>query len=216
MFFHLNPAIIGAEPKLPPRRNIMPQVEPPKRSPPIEVSTERLRLRQWRPSDYEPFAQVNADPRVMEFFPSTLGPEESNAAADRWQAQIVERGWGLWAVEVISSQQLIGFVGLQAPVAPLPFAPCVEVGWRLAYEHWGKGYATEGARAALRVGFEQLQLAEIVSFTSVNNVRSRAVMERLHMRRAEATFEHPSVPEGSSLREHCLYRLTYEQWRESW
>jgi RimJ/RimL family protein N-acetyltransferase len=150
----------------------------------------------------------------MEFFPSTLKPEESNAAADRWQSQIAERGWGLWAVEVLSSQQFIGFIGLQVPAAPLPFSPCVEVGWRLAYAHWGKGYATEGARAALRVGFEQLQLAEIVSFTAVNNVKSRAVMERLHMRKSNTTFEHPSVPEGSPLRTHCLYWLTCEQWRE--
>jgi RimJ/RimL family protein N-acetyltransferase len=150
----------------------------------------------------------------MEFFPATLTPEESNAAVSRWQAQIAERGWGLWAVEILSSQQFIGFIGLQVPVAPLPFAPCVEVGWRLAHEHWGKGYATEGARAALRVGFEQLQLAEIVSFTAVQNVRSRAVMERLRMQQSDTTFEHPGVPEGSPLRTHCLYRLTYEEWRE--
>lgn len=179
----------------------------------IEITTERLRLRQWRPSDREPFAQLNADPIVMEFFPSTLTPEESNAVASRLQSQIAGQGWGLWAAEVVSSERFIGFIGLQVPSAPLPFAPCVEVGWRLAHEHWGKGYATEGARAALRVGFEQLKLEEIVSFTTVGNVRSRAVMERLHMRKSDATFEHPSVPEGNPLRTHCLYRLTYEEWK---
>ncbi|HET9227752.1 MAG TPA: GNAT family N-acetyltransferase [Thermoanaerobaculia bacterium] len=183
-------------------------------SPPIEIVTERLRLRQWRESDLEPFARLNADPEVMEFFPSTLEAEASHALARRWQAQIADRGWSFWATEILSSGQFIGFIGLQIPLAPLPFSPCVEIGWRLAREHWGKGYATEGARAALRVGFEQLQLAEIVSFTTIRNARSRAVMERLHMIRSEETFEHPSVPEGNPLREHCLYRLTREQWRE--
>jgi len=181
-------------------------------SPPIELDTVRLRLRQWRSSDLAPFAELNADPRVMEFFPSTLTREESDAAVSRWQSQIAERGWGFWAVEVRATGQFIGFVGLQVPLAPLPFAPCVEIGWRLAHAHWGKGYATEAARGALRAGFERLGLQEIVSFTAVNNRRSRAVMERLGMQETEATFQHPSVPEGSPLREHCLYRLTREQW----
>jgi RimJ/RimL family protein N-acetyltransferase len=181
-------------------------------SPPIELDTERLRLRQWRSSDLAPFAELNADPRVMEFFPSTLTREESDAAVSRLQSQIAERGWGLWAAEVRLTGQFIGFVGLQVALAPLPFAPCVEVGWRLAHAHWGKGYATEAARGALRVGFEQLGLEEIVSFTAVANRRSRAVMERLGMREDEVTFQHPGVPEGSPLREHCLYRLTREQW----
>jgi RimJ/RimL family protein N-acetyltransferase len=188
--------------------------EPPRRTPPIEFNTERLRLRQWRSSDCEPFAELNADPRVMAFFPSPLDREASVACVSRWQAQIAERGWGLWAAEIRGLSQFIGFVGLQAPVAPLPFAPCVEVGWRLAHAHWGKGYATEAARGALRVGFEQLGLQEIVSFTAVNNLRSRAVMERLGMHEAGATFEHPSVPEGSAVREHCLYRLTRKRWGE--
>lgn len=179
---------------------------------PIEFNTDRLRLRQWRSSDRKPFAELNADPRVMEFFPSTLSPEASHAAVDRWQAQIAERGWGLWAVEIRETREFIGFVGLQEPQAPLPFAPCVEVGWRLAYAYWGHGYATEAARAALRVGFEQLRLEEIVSFTAVINRRSRAVMERLGMREDNTTFLHPNVPEGSPLREHCLYRFTREEW----
>ena len=190
----------------------MRQAEPPNVNPPIEFTTSRLRLRQWRSSDCGPFAELNADPRVMEFFPSTLAPEASHVAVHRWQSQIAERGWGLWAAELRGTNEFIGFVGLQVPVAPLPFAPCVEVGWRLAHAHWGKGYATEGARGALRVGFGRLELQEIVSFTAVNNVRSRAVMERLGMREAESTFEHPSVPEGSPLRWHCLYRLSREQW----
>jgi len=179
---------------------------------PIEFNTDRLRLRQWRSSDRKPFAELNADPRVMEFFPSTLSPEASHAAVDRWQSQIAERGWGLWAVEIRETNEFIGFVGLQVPQAPLPFAPCVEVGWRLAHAYWGQGYATEAASAVLRVGFEQLRLEEIVSFTAVINRRSRAVMERLGMREDSTTFLHPNVPEGSPLREHCLYRLSREEW----
>ena len=190
----------------------MSQAEPPSVNSPIQFHTERLRLRQWRSSDYEPFAALNADPRVMEFFPSTLEREASDAGIARCQSTIAERGWGLWAAEIRSSNEFIGFVGLQVPTAPMPFSPCVEVGWRLAYAHWGKGFATEAARAALRIGFEQLELQEIVSFTAVNNRRSRAVMERLGMQEAEATFEHPSVPAGSPLREHCLYRLTRARW----
>jgi RimJ/RimL family protein N-acetyltransferase len=190
----------------------MHQAEPPSVSPPIEFNTERLLLRQWRLSDYEPFAALNADSRVMEFFPATLEREASDAGIARCQSKIAERGWGLWAAEIRSSNEFIGFVGLQVPTVPLPFSPCVEIGWRLAYAHWGKGFASEAARAALRVGFEQLQLQEIVSFTAVNNRRSRAVMERLGMQQAETTFEHPGMPEGSPLREHCLYRLTRARW----
>jgi RimJ/RimL family protein N-acetyltransferase len=182
---------------------------------PIELETERLRLRQWRPSDREPFAALNADPRVMEFFPSVLDRETSDALVARWESEIAERGWGLWAVELRESGPFIGFVGLQVPSAALPFAPCVEVGWRLAFAYWGKGYASEAARGALWVGFEQLQLPEIVSFTAVVNRRSRAVMERLGMREAPATFSHPRLAEGHWLREHCLYRLRREEWRDA-
>jgi len=187
--------------------------EPPVVCPPIELETERLRLRQWRPSDFEPFAGLNADPQVMEFFPSTLEREASDAMLSRLQSLISERGWGLWAAETRGANEFIGLIGLHVPSAPLPFAPCVEIGWRLAKAHWGKGYATEGARAALRIGFEQLGLQEIVSFTAVINIRSRAVMERLAMQK-DGTFEHPNVPEGSPLRLHCLYRLTRTRWEE--
>ncbi len=177
----------------------------------IEFDTERLRLRQWCAADREPFAALNADLKVMEFFPALLSRRESDAMANRCEALIVERGWGLWAVETINTQEFIGFVGLHTPAPELPFSPCVEVGWRLVAKHWGKGYATEAARGALRVGFEQLGLPEIVSFTSVVNIRSRAVMERLGMCDTEETFEHPNVPVGSALRKHCLYRLSRGQ-----
>ncbi len=178
----------------------------------IEFDTKRLHLRQWYAADREPFAALNADSRVMEFFPAPLDRAASDTMADRCQSLIAERGWGFWAVETKKAQEFIGFVGLHTPAPELPFSPCVEIGWRLAFQHWGKGYATEAARGALRVGFVLLGLPEIVSFTAVRNLRSRAVMERLSMWVAADTFEHPHVPEGSELRQHCLYRLSREQW----
>ena len=132
--------------------------------------------------------------------------------ADRCQTLIAERGWGFWAVESKESGEFIGFTGLHIPAAALPFSPCVEIGWRLAFRYWGKGLASEAARDALRFGFESLSLPEIVSFTSVHNFRSRAVMARIGMQNSPETFEHPNVPENHALREHCLYRLRREQW----
>ena len=179
----------------------------------IELTTNRLRLRQWRDDDREPFAKLNADPRVMEFFPFVLSRADSDALMDRCQSLITEQGWGLWAVEKRDNDEFIGFVGLNRPAYDLPFSPCVEIGWRLGFEHWGKGYATEAAQSSLRTGFEQLEFPEIVSYTPVNNKRSRAVMERLNMRDTGETFEHPMMLPGSSLRLHCLYRLSFEQWQ---
>jgi RimJ/RimL family protein N-acetyltransferase len=132
-----------------------------------------------------------------------------------WQAQFAERGWSNWAAEISSTGEFIGFIGLSIPKRALPFSPCVEIGWRLARAHWGHGFATEGALGALRVGFEQIALDEVVSFTSMLNIRSRAVMERIGMRNAFQDFEHPGVPEGHALRVHCLYRFTREKWREN-
>jgi RimJ/RimL family protein N-acetyltransferase len=180
----------------------------------IEIETERLRLRQWRMSDREPFAALNADARVMEFFAVPLTREGSDAMVDRCRGLIEERGWGLWAAEIKHSGAFAGFVGLHIPVPVLPCSPCVEIGWRLAFEHWGHGYASEAAAAALQVGFETLDLPEIVSFTAIRNKRSIAVMQRLGMLRDPDTFEHPSVPPGSCLREHCLYRLPRERWNK--
>lgn len=178
----------------------------------IEFDTERLRLRQWCENDRVPFAKLNSDPRVMDFFPALLNRAESDAMADRCQSLIAERGWGMWAAETKNTREFIGYVGLHTPILELPFSPCIEIGWRLAFDHWGKGLATEAARAALRVGFEQLGFLEILSFASVQNVRSRAVMERLGMRDSGTDFEHPAIPQGNSLRRHCLYRLSREQW----
>ena len=179
---------------------------------PEVIETERLRLRQWCEADREPFARINADHRVMEFFPSLLDRAASNTFQDRCQSLISQRGWGLWVVETKEKSEFIGFAGLHIPAHPLPFMSCVEVGWRLAFPYWGKGYATEAARVALNVGFELLDLQEIVSFTVLQNRRSRAVMSRLGMIETDVTFNHPAIPEGHPLSQHCLYSITHEQW----
>ena len=178
---------------------------------PIELETDRLRLRQWTPADRAPFALLNSDPRVMEYLSEPLERAASDAMADRCEALLQERGWGFWAAEYKATREFVGFVGLHVPSPALPFSPCVEIGWRLAVHHWGKGLATEAAREALRAGFELLGLTSIVSFTARGNARSRAVMVRLGMRGA-GSFEHPHVAEGSPLRPHCLYRLGRDEY----
>jgi RimJ/RimL family protein N-acetyltransferase len=171
------------------------------------LETERLVLRRWRPADAAPFAALNADPQVMEHFQGLLSPEESDAFIARIEAELEECGWGLWAVEVRSGPPFIGFVGLHRVPFEAPFTPAVEVGWRLGRAYWGNGYATEAARAAVGHGHES-GLAEILSFTSADNRRSRAVMERLGMTTDPADdFDHPAVPVGHRLRRHVLYRF---------
>lgn len=177
------------------------------------LHTERLVLRGWREDDLEPFAALNADPRVMEFLPAPLSRAESDAMAGRLQEHFARHGFGGWVIEVPGVAAFAGFVGLLIPSYQAHFTPCVEVGWRLAHAHWGRGYATEGARAALKFGFEQLGLEEIVSFTVPANRRSWQVMERLGMRRSPADdFDHPRLPEGHPLRRHVLYRLSRGEW----
>lgn len=182
---------------------------------PIELETQRLRLVAWQERHIAPFAEMNADPEVMLYFPATLTEEQTRAGVEIWRSQFAERGWSNWAVELKRSGQFIGFVGLSVPRRQLPFSPCVEVGWRLARQFWGQGYATEAAKASLALGFGQLGLSEIVSFTALTNLPSRAVMERIGMRNTGRDFDHPAVPEGSSLRRHCLYVITREQWQSS-
>jgi RimJ/RimL family protein N-acetyltransferase len=175
--------------------------------PPPTIQTARLHLRPWRDEDLPAFAALNADPRVMEFFFKSLDRAESDALAARIRDNLTRRGFGLWAVEVPGVADFIGFVGMTVPAFQAHFTPCVEIGWRLAHDHWGRGYATEAARAALDFGFRQLGLDEIVSFTTVANRRSRAVMERIGMTRSpDDDFDHPGVPEGHPLRRHVLYR----------
>jgi RimJ/RimL family protein N-acetyltransferase len=172
------------------------------------IRTDRLHLRLWRDEDLPAFAALNADPKVMEFFPKLLDRAESDAFAARIREGFDARGFGLWAVEVPGIADFIGFVGLSVPQFEAHFTPCVEIGWRLAREHWGRGYASEAARAALDFGFRGLGLDQIVSFTTLANWRSRRVMERIGMTRTpEDDFEHPVLPEGHALRRHVLYRI---------
>jgi RimJ/RimL family protein N-acetyltransferase len=172
------------------------------------LRTDRLLLRPWREADLEPFAALNADPSVMEHFARPLDRPESDAFVARIMAHFAREGFGFWAVEVPGVAPLVGLVGLARPAFEAHFTPCVEIGWRLASKHWGKGYATEAARLALAYGFETGGLAEIVSFTTAANARSRAVMERIGMHRDPVDdFDHPSLPDGHPLRRHVLYRI---------
>jgi RimJ/RimL family protein N-acetyltransferase len=173
-----------------------------------QLTTERLLLRPWREEDREPFAALNADPAVMEHFPSMLSRSQSDALAERIDSDLRRLGYGLWAVEVPGEASFIGFVGLQRTDDDLPFDQTTEVGWRLARSHWGRGLATEAARAALAFAFGELALGEIVAFTYAGNLRSRRVMERLGMRHDRAgDFIHPELSAGHPLAPHVLYRI---------
>ncbi len=175
---------------------------------PRELRTERLRLRRWQPADRAPFAAMNADPRVMEHFPALMSQEESDASYARIRAHFEQHGFGLWAVEILGGAEFAGFIGLNTTRFEVHFTPCIEIGWRLAADTWGRGFATEGARAALAFAFETLRLEEIVSFTVPDNQRSRRVMEKLGMtHQARDDFEHPVLPVGHRLRRHVLYRV---------
>jgi ribosomal-protein-alanine N-acetyltransferase len=175
---------------------------------PVVLRTERLILRPWRDEDLAPFAALNADPRVREHFPSCLTRAESDGSAARIRAAFAAQGYGLWAAEVVGGEPFIGFIGLAEPSFTAHFTPCVEIGWRLAHVHWGRGYATEGARAALAFGFDTVGLAEIISMTTPANTRSRHVMEKLGMKCDPAEdFDHPNLAPGSPARRHVLYRL---------
>ncbi len=178
------------------------------------LSSARLVLRGWRASDRAPFAALNADPRVVRHLGPPLARDASDALALSIEAHFAARGFGLWAVEAPGVAEFIGFVGLSVPRFEAHFTPCTEIGWRLAAAHWGHGYATEAARAALAFGFAQLAIAEIVSFTTRANASSRAVMERLGMSHdARDDFAHPALAPNDPLRPHVLYRLARASWR---
>jgi RimJ/RimL family protein N-acetyltransferase len=171
------------------------------------LETERLILRGWRESDFDAFAALNADPEVMRHFPTQLTRAASDSLAARVAEHFNRHGFGFWATELRGNGAFIGVIGLGYVDFDAPFAPCVEIAWRVAREHWGRGYATEAARAALDFGFERLGLEEIVAFTVPDNRASRRVMEKLGMTRDPADdFEHPGVPPGHPLRRHLLYR----------
>lgn len=180
------------------------------------IETERLYLRQWQASDFAVFAEINADPEVMKYFPKLLTPKVSDIIASKCQQLIANQGWGLWAVCLKDRSKengaFIGFVGLNDTHADMSFAPAVEIAWRLHKDYWGQGYATEAARAALNFAFTELSLDEVVSFTAVINKRSQLIMERIGMMDTRANFYHPALNPNHRLAEHVLYNMTRQQW----
>ena len=176
-----------------------------------KFKSNRLKLRQWINSDLPIFAQLNADPKVMQYYPNILKEKESNKMAKKLMSLISDKGWGLWAVEKTDTKEFIGFVGLNQPSYNLPVSPCIEIGWRLASKYWGKGYASEAAKIALEFAFNKLDLSEVYSFTSVINEKSIAVMERIGMKDTFRNFKHPMLSRESELSEHVLYKITREQ-----
>lgn len=179
----------------------------------VRLDTPRLILRQWQPEDYSIYAGIAADPLVMEYFPQTLSHEQSANKVNNMRSKISKKGWGFWAVELKEINRLIGLTGLNIP-QELPFIAGVEIGWQYASPFWGKGYATEAASAALDFAFNELELTEVVAFTSEINSPSRAVMHRLGMIHTGSTFSHPAIPEGNPLRQHVLYKISNSEWRE--
>lgn len=178
-------------------------------TPVAALRTDRLVLRRWSDADRDAFYALNVDPRVMETIGPVMNRADSDSFMDRIEQRFDEHGFGLWCVELAG--EAIGFTGFMAPW----FRDGVEIGWRIRADHWGKGYATEAATECLRHGFDDLGFPEVISFTAAGNVRSRRVMEKLGLEYDPTEdFDHPSVPAGSPLRKHVLYRMTVAQYRE--
>jgi len=178
----------------------------------VAIETERLILRAWEEKDLEPLARLYADPRVMAFW-EVRTFEESKQEYDHFVSSMKEHGWGFWAAELRDSHEFIGLIGLENVAFPAHFTPAVEIGWRLHYDFWGKGYATEGAKGALQFGFESLNLNEIVAFTPPANQRSRKVMEKIGMiYDPKDDFDDPDFAEGHPFRRLVLYRLKRQEW----
>ncbi|MCV0428884.1 MAG: GNAT family N-acetyltransferase [Roseibium sp.] len=181
----------------------------------IYLETSRLYLRAWQQEDVDPFADMCADPEVMRYFPSTMSREKSEELIERAIDKQASDGFCMAPVEVKETGEFLGFVGLNRPSygKPLPFDPCVEIGWRLKQSSWGKGFASEAAEAWLRFGFEAIGLAEIVAFTIPANVPSQKVMRRLGMvRDLDGDFLHPALPPDHPIASHVLYRLQKNDW----
>lgn len=180
------------------------------------IETERLYLRQWQASDFAIFAEMNADPEVMQYFPKLLTPKVSDVIANKCQQLIADKAWGLWAVSLKGDEEennnFIGMVGLNDTHANMSFAPAVEIAWRLHSDYWGQGYATEAARASLNFAFTELGLEEVVSFTAVINKRSQLIMQRIGMTDAQDNFYHPALKATHPLAEHVLYKISRQQW----
>jgi RimJ/RimL family protein N-acetyltransferase len=184
-----------------------------------EIRTPRLLLRNWEESDSDHFIAMGQDTRVMEYFPSLLTQEQSREFIRKTKEGFAERGWGLWAAEDLASSAFIGFIGIKLILEEFPVksiqSPPVEIGWRLKPEWWNQGLATEGALACLKLGFETLEIREIISFTSLLNTPSIRVMQKIGMTRNIADdFDHPRVPQGDKLRKHVVYRMTKEDWQK--
>ena len=183
------------------------------------LETERLYLRQWQPSDFAIFANMNADLEVMRYFPKPLSATVSDIIANKCQQLIKDNGWGFWAVSLKDGSEkrdsFIGFVGLNQTHADMTFAPCVEIAWRLHKDYWGQGYATEAAQASLKFAFDELGLDEVVAFTAVINKRSQLLMKRLGMTNTQDNFYHPALKTNYILAEQVLYKITKQQWRKS-
>lgn len=175
------------------------------------IETPRLVLRDWEEEDLMPFASLNQDHKVLEFLPGALTVEESAAWINKLKEDCKEHGFGLWAA-TLKTGEFIGYIGLNVPAFKANFTPCIEIGWRLAPLYWGQGLAAEGARAALRYAFDELKLAEVVSFTVPENKRSIRVMEKIGMQRdLSGDFNHPKLPLDHPLSRHILYRIKNEK-----
>lgn len=170
------------------------------------IETKRLILRPWREEDLEPFACMNADSRVREYFPSVLSSEESHRQAASHIRHITAEGWGFWAVSIKGGAPFIGFIGMQKIDFLPDIPPTVEIGWRLAHPFWGQGFATEGALASLKYGFDKLHLPEILAFTARDNIRSQTVMKKIGMSYVK-DFDHPKLPKEHPLSPHVLYSI---------
>ena len=173
----------------------------------IYKRTERIIIRDWNKEDLAPFTEMNSDPKVMRYFPAVLTPEKSLEFFERIKAAIVANGYGLFAVELAATNELIGFIGFARPRFEARFTPCIEIGWRLRRKFWRMGLATEGASACLEMGFDEFAFDEIFSFTSEINTPSRRVMEKIGLSHID-DFDHPNIPEGDVLRKHVLYKIS--------
>lgn len=180
-----------------------------------QLLTSRLKMRKWRQEDILPFSKMNSDSQVMEFFPKVLTEKETHDLVQKFEERFSQQGFGFWALELIENGQFIGFTGLNVPAFQTHFTPCVEIGWRIAHEYWGKGLAVEAAQKTIEYGFEVCSLKEIVAFTTLLNMKSRRVMEKLGMTYSpKDDFEHPLLEVEHPLRKHVLYRLKKESYQK--